>query len=193
MKKFLIAFAALAMIGTASAEGMDWRAVDAAGFNKLTESQKADVIKQVTLKAQEAKAVDNATVDKIDRWVQVGANLGKGLAATAKELGVAVNEFANTPIGKLATVLIVWHIMGSVIVHIAGALVFWGLGLYAIRFIYNRAYSADIKYNTEVRNMFGNHPKIKEDRESLSGESMFMCFVAHAAVLGAGVWILFSM
>lgn len=193
MKKFLIAFAALAMIGTASAEGMDWRAVDAAGFGKLTESQKADVIKQVTLKAQEAKAVDNATVDKIDRWVQVGANLGKGLAATAKELGVAVNEFANTPIGKLATVLIVWHIMGSVIVHIAGALVFWGLGFYAIRFIYNRAYPADIKYNTEVRNMFGNHPKIKEDRAALSGESMFMFLVAHAAVLGAGVWILFSM
>ena len=193
MKKFLVAIAAMAMIGSAFAGGMDWRSVDAAGFDKLTEMQKADIIKQVTMKAQEAKAVDNVTVDKIDRWVQVGSNLGKGLAATAKELGVAVNEFANTPIGKLATVLIVWHIMGSTIVHIVGAILFWCLGFYAIRFIYNRAFPAEYTYNTEAKNIFGNHPIIKGKREELTEGMILVMFIAHAVVMGGGVWILFSM
>lgn len=193
MKKFFVAFVAMTMFGAAYAGGIDWRAVNEAGFDKLTETQKADVIKSVALKAQEAKVADSVTVDKIDRWVQVGSNLGKGLAATAKELGVAVNEFANTPIGKLATALIVWNIMGSAIVHIVGAFVFWVLGFTAIRVIFNRAYPSDITYNTEIRNIFGNHPIIKAKRQELTSEGMAALIVVYAIVLGGGVAILFTM
>ncbi len=52
----------------------------------------------------------------------VGANLGKGLAATAREMGMALNEFANSRVGTFAMVLIAWNFLGGTIMHLLTAL-----------------------------------------------------------------------
>ena len=191
MKKILFAIAMILSV-SAFAE-IDFRQIDAAGFNKLTDVQKLAVIKSVAEQAAVAQApMSEATIDKIDRWSQVGANLGKGLAATAKELGVAVNDFANTPIGKVATFLIIWHIMGSAIVHIVGAIGIWIFGVVAIRYVVSRTYPTQITYDETKANKFGNYPVKAVDRPGIGGEMAFGVMVAYAAVAGAGAVMLFT-
>lgn len=197
MKKILIVAAAFAVLlsgpavaGTQS--GLTANTVMNAGFDRLTETQKADIIRQVAASATPATNTED-TIDKIDRWSQVGANLGKGLAATAKELGVAVNEFAATPMGKVATALIVWHIMGASIMHIIGAFLIWGIGIVAIRYIVERSYPTKYTYDLENKNVFGNHPVKTKVRDELSSEMVVVLVISHAVVLGAGTWIMFTM
>lgn len=48
---------------------------------------------------------------------EISKALGAGLAETAKQLGIAANDFAKTPVGKLTTLLIVWHFIGTQLIH----------------------------------------------------------------------------
>ena len=79
----------------------------------LNEEQKALLLENAT-------AIQNgtSTAVKTKAWVDVSASLGTALAATAREMGVAVNDFARSPVGKLATVLIVWKVIGDDIVKL---------------------------------------------------------------------------
>lgn len=63
---------------------------------------------------------DSAT--KAKEWVDIGNSLGQALAGTARELGVAVNDFAKSPVGHLAIALIIWKVLGGTIIHFAGGL-----------------------------------------------------------------------
>lgn len=90
--------------------------------------------------AQRAKLLENAEAIRSGRsaaaatseWIEVGERLGQGLAATARELGVAVNDFAKTPVGMVAIGLLVWNIMGSDIVHVGTAfgILFFGFPIW---------------------------------------------------------------
>lgn len=193
MKKFLMALAVLAMVGSANAQ-VSSRSVLDAGFDKLTEVQKAEILKQVAQQAQESKSpmANVATVDKVEKWVQVGSNLGKGLAATAKELGVAVNEFATTPIGMLATALIVWHLIGGVLVHIFGGILMLIVGFMAIRFVVNRSYPFEYTYDETKRTIFGGFPVKTKRVKELSSDMVGFIALASAVVMGSSVWIMFS-
>lgn len=99
------------------------------GFSKLTEQQKADIAKQVA-DAASVKITDTSvgTVlqdpEKLEKWVKFGASIGQGIGGAAKEIGMATNEFVNTPVGKLAVGLIVWKVMGHEVTHIVGAGIF---------------------------------------------------------------------
>lgn len=75
-----------------------------AGFNNLTEAQKAAIVAQV-----DQQAAPTPKLDVVERWANMGTNIGRGLASSAKELGVAVNDFANSPVGKTVTFLLVWN------------------------------------------------------------------------------------
>ena len=197
MKKILFAlvlavFAANSAMA-ASTSGITPSSLTAAGFDRLTESQKAEIIQRVAAAAAPAAQNTEETIDKIDKWAQVGANLGKGLAATAKELGIAVNEFASTPIGKIATALLVWHFMGVSIMHIVGAFLIWGIGLFSIRYIVQCSYPVKYTYDMEKKNIFGNHPILSKARSELSSEMMVVVVIAHLIVLGAGLVTMFTM
>lgn len=52
-------------------------------------------------------------VSTLNEWATLGKNIAEGLGAAAKELGVAVNDFANTDTGKLVTFLLVWKFFGA--------------------------------------------------------------------------------
>lgn len=83
--------------------------------SKLTSEQKAKLQLEA---AQMENAESTTTVSTAKQWVDIGTAIGSGLASTAKELGVAANDFANTPVGKISMLLIVWHFFGSEAVHI---------------------------------------------------------------------------
>lgn len=73
----------------------------------MTDAEKRELLTSVK---------DGTSSGKVKEWVEIGEGIGAGLVATAERLGVAVNDFANTPVGKLAIVLIVWSYLGSQLV-----------------------------------------------------------------------------
>jgi hypothetical protein len=97
----------------------------------LTDAQKAE------LAASAAKmASDNAntivdtksptkSVEVVTQWVDIGTAIGSGLAASAKELGIAANDFAQTPVGRFTVFLIAWHFVGGTILHVFFALLWF--------------------------------------------------------------------
>lgn len=89
MKKF---FAVILMVVSFSAfAGNDSETVRNAGFARLSEAEKAEVIKMVADKAasKDASVPAALTEDKVEKWVKIGSNIGQGLAGAAKEVGVS--------------------------------------------------------------------------------------------------------
>lgn len=90
----------------------------------LSESQiaqiQSDALARKARGLQETGAVLNnaPSVDRISEYAKLGKDLGVGLASTAKELGVAANEFAQTPLGHVAMLLIIYKVIGSSIIHL---------------------------------------------------------------------------
>ena len=56
-------------------------------------------------------------------WVDVGTGLGKAMIAMSAELGVAVNEFARTPVGSVMTAILVYKVVGSDIISTVSAFI----------------------------------------------------------------------
>lgn len=140
-------FVALILLSISlNAVAIDASDVNSAGFNNLSESDKAEIIKNVASKsapAKPAKVID--VLEDTDKWVTVGASLGKGLAATAKELGVAANDLANTRLGMIATTLIVWNYFGNRIADVLGGFIFLFIGLMAC----NKIAIQEIQYDEQ--------------------------------------------
>lgn len=83
----------------------------------LSEQQRAEM----ALKIAKMKSVpESVTVDQMERYAAIGIQYGKAIGAAAKELGIAVNDFMDTPAGVLAAVLIVWHIAGETLLGVVG-------------------------------------------------------------------------
>lgn len=137
MKKLLF----LLLIISLNVYAVDSDDVNSAGFRSLSEIEKAEIIKMV---AEKSKLKDNATTSTVniksddvlksledtDEWITIGTSLGKGLTATAKELGVAANDLANTRIGIIATSLIIWNYLGSKILDVIGGVILLLIGLH---------------------------------------------------------------
>lgn len=94
----------------------------------LTEMQSlnAEEKDKLAQAAQDIRA-GRSTAQAAKEWVEVGSSIGQGLSATARELGVAVNDFAKSPVGKIAVALIVWKVAGSAIVHLIISMISVGL------------------------------------------------------------------
>jgi hypothetical protein len=163
-------------------------AITDAGFNKLSESQKAELIKSIAEKA-------NAPVsspDDVEKWTRIGTQIAQGLGAAAKELNVSVNEFAKTPVGQLTTVLIVWHIFGNQLMHIFGGILFWVIGLSIVRFFAKKGSPDTIEYSDTDKNIFGNYVITNITKNSLSEELMIGSYIMSGVVLIVGTIIFFS-
>lgn len=121
MKRYFVGLMAFAM--SVSASGFDVN-VDCRNLN--TEQCKALAVKAnqeeaartpAAVVAQVVKAEPLVTSDKFKEWglagAAVGSALGDGLVNTAGKLGVEVNKFADTPVGKFSMLLIVWSVAGK--------------------------------------------------------------------------------
>lgn len=193
MKKFFILL--FLCISVSAFAGNTTDSVNGAGFNKLSESEKAEIIRLVAEKAATKKdqgAFNNITEDKVDRWITLGTNIGQGLAGAAKELGVAVNEFSQTSVGKLTVALIVWHMLGEQIVHVFSAIMIWVVGFTVLRYIFIKVYPVEVTYDAEKKNIFGN-PVVKTvHHPDISGDVLGGFIFAAAVVLAVGAILLIT-
>jgi hypothetical protein len=190
MKKF-IAIVAL-MFSVNAFANLTSDSVANAGFSKLNEAQKAEIIKQVADASSKVSAVDVPNEEKVEKWVKIGSQVGQGLAGAAKELGIAVNDFAKTPVGQLTMMLIVWHMVGGVMVHILGGILVIVVGLSAIRFMFNRAYPVRVTYNKEHKNIFGNFVVEKIEKPPVQDDNAAGWLFACAMVILAGLIVIFT-
>jgi len=123
---------------------------DIQGFNDLTVQQQAEIIKTVADKKaqidQEKLVPVTTVVQETEKWVNLGTSIGKGLASTAKELGVAVNDFAKTNVGQWTMFLIIFNIMGDEIIHFIFGILILLIGVTFTTVLLNRRFGWEIQY-----------------------------------------------
>lgn len=158
--------------------------------NGLTEAQKAQLVQQAE---QMKNATPLDTANKVDQWVNIGEKIGKMLGGAAKEVGIAVNEFVQTPVGKMTAVLIVWNYMGSMIVHVLSG---WALLIITFSLLLwysKRVTGLEITYDKEAgRNWLGRYPILKIKRDDMPSDAFGFILFGYAAALAISIWTMFS-
>lgn len=170
----------LCSIGNADAQTRDTRPVSdqlMSQVSQLDEAQKQELL---------AKATDirngSSSAQTAREWVDIGTSLGQGLAATARELGVAVNDFAKSPVGIIAIVLIVWNYMGDTIIHLGTAFVLIGVFLPVWYRVFSRLYGV---YNDAGKLM-------KFDFEQAGEAAAFFSILSFCGILVSSTAILLT-
>lgn len=119
MKKYFMLLATvLCLISPAFASQP--QELSAATLAKLSSTEQKQILSLMS---------NSSNVTELTKYAELGTVIGKALAGSAHELGVAVNDFAKTDVGYLATVLIVWHFLGEDILHFAIAIFILLIGL----------------------------------------------------------------
>lgn len=125
MKKFLMILASTLLMATASAQTAD--------VSKLTPDQQAAIQKTIT-EMQSPKNISETARVETEKWVELGGNMGKAAVGAARELGIAANEFVQTPIGRITMAVVVYKVIGQDVIGMIvglGVLVFFlSLALY---------------------------------------------------------------
>jgi hypothetical protein len=60
--------------------------------------------------------------DKVVGWAGVGKEIGEAVNSSLQAVTVQSNNFAQTGVGKLTVVLVIWKVIGSEFVHIVTGL-----------------------------------------------------------------------
>lgn len=176
MKQVLLAFALLFTLSTASA------AVQI-NTDGLTESQKADLVKQA--EAMKAQALPGSTIaDNTEKWLNIGERFGKMIGSAAREVGVAANEFLNTPVGKLTAAVIVYQYVGGSLIHIGAGVLILIMGVAIISYLGRRRQPCVIKYDTASKNIFGNHPVVSVERSKMDDDTFGWSIALYVATVG---------
>lgn len=63
--------------------------------------------------------------DDVREWAGLAKEFGSAIGQTAKELGVAVNDFLRTPAGVLLTVYLFWSKLGGILIGIPFVMLVW--------------------------------------------------------------------
>ena len=66
-------------------------------------------VSRLKIQAEQMRA--NQEIDNTKKYIEMGQMIGQALASSAKEMGVAVNEFAQTPVGKMVAALVIWRFL----------------------------------------------------------------------------------
>ncbi len=175
MKIFYVMLYALILSTSVYAGNMSAGAATSAGFESLTTQNQTEVLKMIADKrAIERGGVlsgsQSITPESVNAWVDVGKNVTLGMVAGAREAGVAVNEFAETPVGKLTMIVLVWHFMGNSFMHLIIGSIFGALGFVVIPFIFRTVSGYQITYGEKRTFLwFQLKDKVSEKVHSLDG------------------------
>ena len=69
--------------------------------------------------------VPSVTPEAVREWGSLAKEFGSAIGATAKELGIAVNEFLNSPAGILLTLYLFWSKLGGVMIGVPFLITVW--------------------------------------------------------------------
>ena len=159
-------------------------------LSDLTDSERATLVQNAEAMRDAKVATPAVSAAEAKEWVSFGTEIGRGLADTAKELGVAANELLTTPVGMLTAGLIVWHIAGNDIVGV----VFGGTWLIAFSIVwlmmYRRfMYTTTVQHFNKGEGPGGAKKVVVKDRIRLEKDSDGWMFVIYVVVLVVGIAI----
>lgn len=104
--------------------------VDVSGLSK-------EQVEQINKIVQDKSTVSSKTREELSKWGELGKGVGEALLSAARELGVAANDFARTPLGMVTTGIVVYKIIGRDLLKIiVGSILFtlgWVFGLRLMR------------------------------------------------------------
>jgi hypothetical protein len=119
--------AALSLLGASVAQAQTTPSqTTAVNTEGLTEQQVADLAKQAAdLRAGQTAQDPKVAVQKVSEYVEIGKGIGAGLGEAARQLNVAVNDFAKTPVGIVTIALIVFKVAGGKIIGVSFGLLWF--------------------------------------------------------------------
>lgn len=152
MKKFFAAVAvALACFMAPAIASTSAENIQALDVSKLTNEQKAELMsKAVSMQQEVRKApvnISQTVRTEASAWADLGTNMGRAAVATARELGMAANEFVNTPLGKLTMGIVIFKVMGMELAGlvIGASILIFMLSL-ALYFVLRKDYKGEVQY-----------------------------------------------
>lgn len=185
----------LCCLSFAVSAATDVGALSASGWAQLTEVQRTDVLKTVAAQAEKNEknvAPPVPASAAVEEWVSVGERVGKLLSGTARELGVAVNDFVKTPVGTLVMAMVLWKYLGAAAVHIAAGLFIWGVGLSLSWWVARRGCKLQITYHAEKRTWLGRPLKSSVTRAPMDKEALATFYWSSLFVWLVGLATMFS-
>lgn len=108
MKKGIVTLLAALAFGVSVAHA----GVQGVNTNGLTDDQIAQLNQQAQSMKSDPAAVSSKVRKEAEAWGELGSNMGKAMVGAAKELGVAANEFAVTPLGTVVVGITAYKIVG---------------------------------------------------------------------------------
>lgn len=121
MKRMIAAAVVAAMtVSSAMAQAVTTDQARYLDLSKLTTQQKADLMKEAaTMERSKEAGVSEKTREEIGKWGELGVGMGRAAVSAAKEVGVAANEFVQTPLGKVTMGVVVYKIIGQEVLKLA--------------------------------------------------------------------------
>ena len=184
------------MAAAVNVSAKDIKSID---VSSLTDEQKTQLMSQAVQLQKEQPALDAANMSETVRteaskWADLGSNVGKAAVSAAKELGVAANDFVQTPLGKITMGIVIFKVIGSSLIHLIVGLIVLLTGLsIAIYLILKKKYHS-VEYENAT-NGWGTKKTIKAFTvdEDLTETHFIGACVSAAIGVVIGCWIIFTM
>lgn len=166
--------------------------------SNLTERQAAELQAQAAKLAEENTQSTNpvTAIQQVDQWVTVGASIGKGIAGTAKELGVVANEFIQTPVGKLTAYLIIWKVAGHDLVrltlHVVG-----GVSFFTVMFTFWIWFFRRMCFNVTITETISSDEKpvktkVTERKKNDDEGYLVICIIGLVLIIAVSLFTIFT-
>lgn len=108
MKKGIVTLLAALAFGVSAAQA----GVQGVNTNGLSSDQIAQLNQQAQSMKNDPTVVSSKVRQEAEAWSELGANMGKAMVGAAREVGVAANEFAVTPLGTVVVGITAYKIVG---------------------------------------------------------------------------------
>lgn len=203
MSFMVFALFAFTMNFAIAANGITADSARHAGFDKLSETEKAEILKTIATKAEAKSAIGEVTaatlVEKTtssatsaEQWLNIGERVGKMFGSAAKEVGVAANDFAKTDVGMLAMALIVWHFMGATIAHLFGGVLILLAGAAFVVWVARRRRNSVITYREDKLSWLGNPIVLRREVSKMDDDTFGWTLAFWFLTVGASLATMFT-
>ncbi len=186
MRRFVIALAAIAALAMPAV-------VSAQTIN--TEGLSEAQIIELQAKAADARAgTPAASAQKISQYVEIGKGIGQGLGTAAREMNIAVNDFAKTPVGQVTMALIVFKVAGGKLIGVFGGLLWYSVMIPLWVVFFNKMCFAKrvvIKYHENGKQASKEVIPTDPSDDHIAAYRFFM-FLVLAFISVAGFFMLFG-
>lgn len=98
---------------------------NALDVSKMSDRDIINIRKACDAATASAPKEETLSPDSVREWAGLAKEFGSAIGQTAKELGVAVNDFLRTPAGILLTIYLFWSKLGGIIIGIPFVILVW--------------------------------------------------------------------